>query len=537
MLELLPTLFAQQQLKQAVTPIPQIEPSSQTQFNHAALVITPTSAIATPESVFVPVSATPAPVVVEVTPAPATPTAPLTPPTVSTQATSPQPNLVSRPAVSSSDSQAATLPQAPVIAPLNASQATDSLSKPVASKQTPTALAKPSAKPTSSILPASPTPQAATSKSNTASQFDRSATSIEIPVPKPDAPATPQSPTLQSPILQQKQLLEQRLADIVAKDRVIKQAQQRDTLVSRAYSLATQRRFEQARKLLQDPAVPVDVRTQILSNIDSLESASRTIGVTQIKEPAAKPTRPVVAARKLPAVVSSHAPQPVSSTQIARSQQITTIQVPRAIESLPIQRKSLVNDPTVASGSDSTGGYIDQIVTPKNLQAYNRNLPKLNSKDQILYPLPESVPVTSGFGWRRHPVTGVRRFHSGVDLGAGQGTPVIASRSGKVTVADQMGGYGLAIVLEQSNGSQDTLYAHLSQIFVRPGDKIQPGTIIGRVGSTGLSTGPHLHYEARRMTNSGWTAVDPGGQLEAARVRLVQARQINARQSAPDAGS
>ncbi|MBW4524601.1 MAG: M23 family metallopeptidase [Phormidium tanganyikae FI6-MK23] len=215
-----------------------------------------------------------------------------------------------------------------------------------------------------------------------------------------------------------------------------------------------------------------------------------------------------------------------------RSQQTVTIQVPRAIQSLPIQRRTVAPDPTAPIASDSAGGYIDQVVTPKNLQAYNRNLPKLTSASQIVYPLPEPVPVTSRFGWRRHPVTGARRFHSGVDLGAGQGTPVIASRGGKVTIADRMGGYGLAIVLQQPNGSQDTLYAHLSQIFVRPGEKIKPGTIIGRVGSTGLSTGPHLHYEARRMTNSGWTAVDPGGQLEAARVRLVQARQGEAQASA-----
>ncbi|MBD2080853.1 M23 family metallopeptidase [Leptolyngbya sp. FACHB-17] len=218
--------------------------------------------------------------------------------------------------------------------------------------------------------------------------------------------------------------------------------------------------------------------------------------------------------------------------RVPRPQQAISIQVPRAIDSLLIQQRPPATDFTSPIASDAASEYSGQVVNPKNLQAFNRNLPRLNSTSQIVYPLPEPVPVTSRFGWRRHPVTGVRRFHAGVDLGAGQGTPVIASRGGKVKIADRMGGYGLAIVLQQPNGSQDTLYAHLSQIFVRPGETIQPGAIIGRVGSTGLSTGPHLHYEARRKTNSGWVAVDPGGQLEAARARLVQARRIEVQSSA-----
>ena len=498
MLELIPTLFAQQQLKQAVSPISPIEPA-QTQTKLAPSVSTPAPAIATPESVFVSIPQVSVPVLVEAFPTPI----------AAPQATTPTPV-----------SSAISLPQAPQIPSLPAT----AQSQP-APKQSSTPPTKLTEKPTSAAGSASAQRPAPVDQPSLP-QLNRSTSAIEIPVPPPQ---TASQPLIQS----QKQLLEQRLAEIVAKDRAVKQAAQRDTLVARAYSLATQRRFEQARKLLQDPAISADVRIQILSNINSLESASRTVGITQIKDPlkksaiaSIKPIPPTIAVKKTPVSV------PIRT---ARSS-IVTIQVPRAIQSLPIQQKALVNDPTAPIASDSIGGYIDQLVTPKNLQAYNRNLPKLRSGDQILYPLPQPVPVTSGFGWRQHPVTGVRRFHSGVDLGAGQGTPVIAARGGKVTIADRMGGYGLAIVLQQPDGSQDTLYAHLSQIFVRPGEKIQPGTIIGRVGSTGLSTGPHLHYEARRMTNSGWTAVDPAGQLEAARVRLVQARQMNA-QSTPDAGS
>ncbi len=503
MLELIPTLFAQQQLKQTVTPVTPIESASQTQINPAPSLVTPVSAIATPESVFVSVPETPVPVAVEAFPSSIA---------VSQSAASP-----SAPARST-----IALPPVPQIPPLPSLAA--SQNQPLAAKQTLTAPKKLTQKPTSTAA-VSPTAQPAPASL----QSNQTTAAIEIPVPPPQTASQP-------PLQPQRQLLEQRLANIVARDRAVKQAAQRDTLVARAYSYATQRRFEQARKLLQDPAIPIDVRNQILSNINSLESASRSVGITQIKEPPAKPAIALPAAKSARSTIATRKAFTNIAARAVRSQQVVTIQVPRAIESLPIQRKSLVSDPTAPIASDSTGGYIDQLVTPKNLQAYNQNLPKLKSGDQILYPLPEPVPVTSGFGWRRHPVTGVRRFHSGVDLGAGQGTPVIASRGGKVTIADRLGGYGLAIVLQQPDGSQDTLYAHLSQVLVRPGEKIQPGTIIGRVGSTGLSTGPHLHYEARRMTNSGWTTFDPAGQLEAARVRLVQARQING-QSQPDSGS
>jgi murein DD-endopeptidase MepM/ murein hydrolase activator NlpD len=309
-------------------------------------------------------------------------------------------------------------------------------------------------------------------------------------------------------------------------------------LIARVYNYATQRQYDQARKLLQNPTIPSELRSQVLNNINSLESASRTLGITQAKQPTTtKPTRPVAIKPTQPPVTKSPArtlkPPAIftgvpSISSTGRSQQTITIQVPHSSRSIAAR-----------SDAPSDGAYIDQIGSSvqvgssKDLQAYNRNLPKLTSRDQIVYPLPDPVSVTSRFGWRRHPVTGVRRFHAGVDLGAGQGTPIIASRSGRVTAADQMGGYGLAVVMQQSDGKQDTLYAHMSQILVRPGQQIKAGTVIGRVGSTGLSTGPHLHYEARQRANNDWNPVDPGAQLEAARIRLVQARQMNAQRSEP----
>ncbi|HEY9906415.1 MAG TPA: peptidoglycan DD-metalloendopeptidase family protein [Thermosynechococcaceae cyanobacterium] len=137
-----------------------------------------------------------------------------------------------------------------------------------------------------------------------------------------------------------------------------------------------------------------------------------------------------------------------------------------------------------------------------------------NGSISLLFPLALPAPITSAFGWRMHPISGDRRFHSGTDLGAPMGTPVLAAYDGRVAIADFLGGYGLSVTLEHNNGTQQTLYAHLSEIFVRPGDQVKQGAVVGRVGSTGNSTGPHLHFEFRQRNSEGWVVMDAGTQLE-----------------------
>lgn len=139
-----------------------------------------------------------------------------------------------------------------------------------------------------------------------------------------------------------------------------------------------------------------------------------------------------------------------------------------------------------------------------------------------MFPLTIPAPITSLFGWRMHPITGGQRFHAGTDLGAPLGTPVVAASEGDVAYADVLGGYGLTVVLDHNEYTQQTLYAHLSEIFVEPGEWVEQGTVIGRVGSTGNSTGPHLHFETRQLTPSGWVATNPGAELEYALAQLVQ---------------
>jgi murein DD-endopeptidase MepM/ murein hydrolase activator NlpD len=109
---------------------------------------------------------------------------------------------------------------------------------------------------------------------------------------------------------------------------------------------------------------------------------------------------------------------------------------------------------------------------------------------------PADGPITSGFGWRVHPIFGYRRFHAGVDIDAGCGSPIWAADSGRVISAGWMGGYGLATVIDHGNGLA-TLYAHQSSIGVSGGQSVRRGGHIGSVGTTGWSTGCHLHFEVR----------------------------------------
>ena len=114
------------------------------------------------------------------------------------------------------------------------------------------------------------------------------------------------------------------------------------------------------------------------------------------------------------------------------------------------------------------------------------------------------MALTSRFGMRGHPTLGGARMHSGIDLAAPSGSPVYATASGTISFANWKGGYGLLVVVE--HGAQlQTRFGHLSRVMVAPGQGVVKGQVLGLVGSTGRSTGPHLHYEVRR----GGTAVNP----------------------------
>ena len=111
--------------------------------------------------------------------------------------------------------------------------------------------------------------------------------------------------------------------------------------------------------------------------------------------------------------------------------------------------------------------------------------------------LPVHGRMTSPFGERFHPILGYERFHAGVDLGATYGAPIVAAADGRVVSAGWRGGYGQAVAIAHAQGLQ-TLYGHMSRIAAFAGETVQRGQVIGYVGSTGLSTGPHVHFEVTK---------------------------------------
>ncbi|MDW8414949.1 MAG: M23 family metallopeptidase [Thermaurantiacus sp.] len=137
----------------------------------------------------------------------------------------------------------------------------------------------------------------------------------------------------------------------------------------------------------------------------------------------------------------------------------------------------------------------------------------------------EGARLSSGFGMRFHPILGFSRLHQGVDFAAPTGTPVVASAAGRVTLAGWSGGYGQVVEVDHGRGLK-TRYAHLSRIDVRPGQAVGQGQRIGAVGSTGLSTGPHLHYEVwrdGRAVNPAETRFLAGPRLEGAELARFKA--------------
>lgn len=117
---------------------------------------------------------------------------------------------------------------------------------------------------------------------------------------------------------------------------------------------------------------------------------------------------------------------------------------------------------------------------------------------------PVAGSVTSGFGYRVHPIFGTRRLHKGLDISGGTGTPIASAKAGTVVSAGWQNGYGNTVIVSHGSGVT-TLYAHQTRVGVSAGQSVDRGTIIGWVGSTGNSTGPHLHFEVR----INGSAVDP----------------------------
>ncbi|MEP0944534.1 MAG: M23 family metallopeptidase [Rhizobiaceae bacterium] len=175
----------------------------------------------------------------------------------------------------------------------------------------------------------------------------------------------------------------------------------------------------------------------------------------------------------------------------AKLQKIATILKKRGIK---LPSKSAIGGPLIELKSG--------IDLANSMDALDASLARLTDLRDVAQRIPQGSPtpgkkISSRYGTRRDPFTGRAAVHGGLDYRAKRGTPVLATAQGKIVKAGRHGGYGKLVEVDHGGGIT-TRYAHLSRIKVKVGQRIEKGQMVGKVGSTGRSTGPHLHYEVRR---------------------------------------
>ncbi|HAC65900.1 MAG TPA: peptidase M23, partial [Cyanothece sp. UBA12306] len=247
------------------------------------------------------------------------------------------------------------------------------------------------------------------------------------------------------------------------------------------------------------------------------------------KTTSTRKTQQAVAPRR----ISVRSGQKTSATRVARNFNYSPKVQPAKFRARRVSPKQVVSLQPIAR----KGLSISLEPVPKYNRAaslYSRMASQQGpSQTDLMYPLPVAAKISSAFGWRIHPIARTGRQHEGTDIAAPLGTPVLATYQGQVAQADWAGGYGLMVILRHLEGTQESRYAHLSEIYVQPGEWVEQGTVIGRVGNTGYSTGPHLHFEWRHLTEQGWVAVDAGVHLEYALGNLMRSLQMAEAQAKP----
>ncbi len=223
----------------------------------------------------------------------------------------------------------------------------------------------------------------------------------------------------------------------------------------------------------------------------------------------------------------------IEARQLAFVERLTRLADRRAARATQAIRKlGLSPDAMLASLNDrgAQGGPLIALATSADgkldprFQRLGLSLARMNILERGLAGIPQYLPasieyISSGFGYRSDPFTGAGAFHSGLDFRGPYGAPIYAAAKGVVSFAGVQQGYGNCIEIDHGNGLM-TRYAHMSAFRARLGDPISPGDVIGAIGSSGRSTGPHLHFEVRVNGN----AVNPRPFLEAAPHVLEETR-------------
>lgn len=192
---------------------------------------------------------------------------------------------------------------------------------------------------------------------------------------------------------------------------------------------------------------------------------------------------------------------------------VSTASANDATEANPVQNSEVVLSPFTLKQVEHEGMSLIKLPEPfyngaslfeatpqldQNMAAFIRSPDTVLAKEPMASRIPSLTGIiTSAFGFRKHPVRGKVRHHNGIDIAAKHGTPVLAPAAGRVIFAGVKGGYGKVIEIDHENG-YTTLFAHNSSLLVKVGDLVEFNSVIAKVGSTGLSTGPHIHVEVRQ---------------------------------------
>ncbi len=201
-----------------------------------------------------------------------------------------------------------------------------------------------------------------------------------------------------------------------------------------------------------------------------------------------------------------------------------------ALRKLRLDPRGITRQVMADTMNEAMGGPLEQLATSADgsldprFERMGLSLARMAALERALQSVPHVVPagiekITSSFGYRRDPFNGSSAMHSGIDFKGAHGSPIFATAMGKVTYAGWRSGYGKVVEVTHGNGLM-TRYAHLSRIGAKVGQRVEAGDTIGGLGSTGRSTGPHLHFEVR-INNR---AVDPRRFLETAPDVLKEAR-------------
>ena len=263
------------------------------------------------------------------------------------------------------------------------------------------------------------------------------------------------------------QLAEARQAVVQAKAdlEASRQGQQETLAQQQSQQAQLQAQQAEADQLIQEIATQGDVYAK---QIEKLEATQDDVA-QQIAEAEAIYQKQLAAEK---AAAEKAAAEKAAAEQAAKAAQ--------AAAQKAAQQQKQQSSGSSASGSSSSSGSQSSQTTA--------------SASGLLWPIASSHRVTSPFGWRTHPITGRQHLHGGIDIAAPNGTPIMASKAGVVVISQYGSSYGNYVVLSHPDGTR-TLYAHMSQRSVSAGDTVSQGQTVGLVGSTGSSTGNHLHFE------------------------------------------